>query len=411
MTTGLSAPRPLAAAELEQLFHVDEIAFLSAPYPDEVRELQRSVIGARRSIGVFDGPGLVAGGTILDFEMTVPGGSVPMAGVTYICVLPTHRRRGILSAMMRHQLHGLHEDGGEPVAGLTASEPPIYGRFGYGQATWGMSFTVPRHKNAVRLPAGTEDVTLRLADTAATFDLCEEIYARQVPSRPGMLTRSPAWARALASDIDVFREGRSALRTIIAARDGKDVGFARYRTKEEWAAIPNGQVDVAELHADDAPSYAALLRFLVDIDLSAKASFGRCAIDSIPVHLLADIRAAEPGIRDGLYLRLVDVDRALSARTYSAPVDVVFELVDEFCPWNAGRWRLTGDEKSAACERTTSAADLAIGVRELASAYLGGTTLRALSAAGLVEEHRSGAVAEASKAFAVDLAPWLPFGF
>jgi predicted acetyltransferase len=116
-------------------------------------------------------------------------------------------------------------------------------------------------------------------------------------------------------------------------------------------------------------------------------------------------------VRDGLYLRLVDVDRALAARTYAAPIDVVFEVVDGFCPWNAGRWRLAGDEKGATCVRTDSAADLTVDVRELGSVYLGGPTLRALQTAGQVVEHTVGAVAAASRAFASDLRPWLSTGF
>jgi predicted acetyltransferase len=90
---------------------------------------------------------------------------------------------------------------------------------------------------------------------------------------------------------------------------------------------------------------------------------------------------------------------------------VVFEVEDSFCPWNAGRWRLSGDAKGASCERTTDSADLALSVRELGAAYLGGVSLAALAAAGRVRELRQGALAEASVGFASTVAPWLPHGF
>ncbi|CAM5252507.1 GNAT family N-acetyltransferase OS=Streptomyces tendae OX=1932 GN=GUR47_09305 PE=3 SV=1 [Streptomyces tendae] len=126
---------------------------------------------------------------------------------------------------------------------------------------------------------------------------------------------------------------------------------------------------------------------------------------------MSDIRRCRPELRDALYVRLVDVGEALAARTYQAPVDVVFEVEDAFCPWNAGRWRLSGDAKGASCERTPDAADLVLSVRELGAAYLGGVSLGSLGAAGRVREVREGALAAASVGFGSDVAPWLPHGF
>jgi predicted acetyltransferase len=132
--------------------------------------------------------------------------------------------------------------------------------------------------------------------------------------------------------------------------------------------------------------------------------------DSPLVSMLEDLPSAKPTLQDGIYLRLVDVDRALAARSYAAPVDVVLDVVDEFCPWNAGRWRLSGDENGAVCARTADPADLALDVRELGSIYLGGFTLRGLAFGGLVREQTPGAVRAVSRAFASDVAPFLPLG-
>ena len=403
-------PRPLTESEVDQFCALDEIAFVSDPYSPESMALARETFELDRMIGSFDGGQMVAGACLFSFEMAVPGGRVPMAAVSWVSVLPTHRRRGLLTGLMRHQLHGLHESGGEAIAGLTASEPPIYGRFGFGQATSGVTMTVPRHEAALRLPPGTDEVTVRIVPTDDSFDVRQEIYDRLVDSRPGMLARSATWGRALAADLPEYRSGGSVLRVAMAERADKPIGYATYRTKPERLA--KGTVVVQEIIADDPAGYGALLRYLFGIDLTAAIAIDQpVPTDSPLLHLLMNPRAAEPQLYDALYLRLVDVDRALSARTYATPVDTVIEVVDDFCPWNAGRWRLTGDEKGAGCERATASADLALTARELGAAYLGGVTLRALANAGMVQERRGGAVAEASKAFASDVAPWLPFEF
>lgn len=403
-------PRPLTEPEVEQVCTLDEIAFVSDPYSPELIALVRETFELDRMIGSFDGAQMVASACIYSFEMAVPGGRVPMAGVSWVSVLPTHRRRGLLTGLMRHQLHGLHESGGEAVAGLTASEPPIYGRFGYGQATSGVMMTIPRHKAALRLPPGTDEVGVRLASNDESFETRLEVYNRHVGDRPGMIVRSADWARGLTADLAEVRPGSSILRVALAERRGKTVGYATYRTKPE--RLGKGTVNVQEIIADDPAGYAALLRYLFDLDLTATISIDRpIPTDSPLLHQLMNPRTAEPRLVDALYLRLVDVDRALAARTYATPIDTVIEVVDDFCPWNAGRWRLVGDEKGAGCERTSAAADLVLAARELGAAYLGGVTLRALANAGLVQEQRNGAVAEASKAFASDVAPWLPFAF
>lgn len=412
MPTEPSAPRPLAESEFDQFLSLDELAFGSEPPSAAALEIDRALLERDRTIGVFDGPQIVGGASLFSFEMTVPGGRIPMAGVSWVSVMPTHRRRGILSSMMRHQLHDLHDSGGEAVAGLTASEPPIYGRFGYGLASRVAQLTIPRQYSGLRLPAGSDAVSLRVVSTEESREVCEEVYARQVPKRPGMLVRSPAWANAYASDPDDWRAGRSRLRTVLAERDGQAVGYTRYRVKQDFSnGAPAGQVSVSELYADDAAVYAALLRYLVSIDLMTTTVLPGVPLDAPPLRLLDNPRAANVCVKDALYLRLIDVDRALASRTYSAQIDVVIDVTDTFCPWNAGRWRLTGGEKGATCERTTAAPDITLGVRELGSAFLGGASLASLGAAGLAEERRNGALAEASRAFVTDLEPWMSFGF
>ncbi|MFJ8361718.1 GNAT family N-acetyltransferase [Streptomyces sp. NPDC093984] len=387
-------------------------AFGGADQAPEERALDRELTEFDRSLGVWDGTTCVGTAGAFSFRLTVPGGaSVPAAGVTMVSVAATHRRRGVLTSMMRRQLDDVRS-WGEPLAVLTASEPAIYGRFGYGAATFQLGAEIDTSRVELSVPAGTDDVRLRYAAPADVLDACEAVYARLVPGRPGMLERRPGWERAGLLDPVSERDGASALQCVVAEREGEITGYARFRTKLGWGvAGHDGTVTLVNLAALDPATDAALWRFLFGIDLTTTLVVRARPVDDAWQHLVSDIRRCRPRLRDALHLRLVDVGAALEARTYQAPVDVVFEVEDAFCPWNEGRWRLTGDPKGASCARTTDAADLALSVRELGTAYLGGVSLTSLAAAGRVRELRQGALAEASLAFGSVVAPWLPHGF
>ncbi|KKD06278.1 hypothetical protein TN53_19800 [Streptomyces sp. WM6386] len=404
-------------------------AFGGVPESTEERELWNTLTETDRAIGAWDGDVCVGSAGAFSFRLTVPGGaSVRAAGVTMVSVSATHRRRGVLTAMMRRQLDDVRE-WGWPLAVLTASEPAIYGRFGYGVGTHAVSAEIDTERVRLSAPPGTDDVRLRYAEPAEVLDACEAVYARVVPSRPGMVARTPGWERLMLLDPENEREGASPLQCVVAEQiggseatsgeggggrraGGEVVGFARFAVKPHWAPTgPQGKVLVRDVEAPDPAVYAALWRFLFDIDLTSKLVTRGRPVDDAWQYLVSDIRRCSLRVRDSLHVRLVDVGAALEARTYQAPVDVVFEVADDFCPWNEGRWRLSGDAKGASCERTTDPADLALSVRELGAAYLGGVGLASLGAAGRVRELRRGALGEAAVGFASAVAPWLPHGF
>ncbi|MBR7836333.1 GNAT family N-acetyltransferase [Actinospica durhamensis] len=399
---------PLTPADMDRFLELDNIAFLEGPVTPEMADWQRGFLETDRSIGLFDRDEQVGGASIFTLGLTVPEGRrVPMAGVTWVSVLPTHRRRGGLRAMMRQQLDTLHETGAEPVAGLTASEASIYARFGYGRASSAVTLSVPRHANALRLPPGTDEVSLRLVEPSSITAFRRELYERQALTRPGILTKPEWWFGFDVADTPEMRGGESKLRCVLAERGGTPVGFSLYRTE-----VNSRQTRVRQVQADDIAAYAALWQMLLNIDLVRETHtvYMGLPVDDPLLLLLEDVRSAAPTIQDKLHIRLVDLDRALAARTYRTPIDVVLEVADAFCPWNAGRWRLTGDGTGAECARTDAPADLTVDVRELGAAYLGGTTLRALESAALVTEHTKGAVRAASTAFASDVQPWLSIG-
>ncbi|MCX5382429.1 GNAT family N-acetyltransferase [Streptomyces sp. NBC_00083] len=404
--------RALDPAEWDEWYGTLVVAFGGIPDAPEEVELWRELIDPGRSIAGWDGARCVAATSTFAFRLSVPGGAVvPAAGVTGVGVLGTHRRRGILTSMMRRQLDGLREQG-MPLAVLTASEPAIYGRFGYGIATMALSAEIDTARVRLDVPPGTDDVRLRYVTVKDSLAACEELYARLVPHRPGMLARQPGWDRFVTADPESYRDGASPLQCVLAERDGELVGYARYRVSMKSGATGvDGSVSLSDLDAVDPAASAALWRYLFGIDLTQVVKVQDRPVDDPVQHLVSDVRRCGMRLQDRLHLRLVEVGAALEARTYAAPVDVVFEVEDAFCPWNAGRWRLTGDAKGASCVRTEDPAELALSVRELGAAYLGGVTLASLAGAGRVRELRAGALAEASTAFGSDSAPWLPHGF
>jgi predicted acetyltransferase len=387
-------------------------AFGGIPESAEERALWRELTETDRSLGAWDDDTCVGTAGAFSFRLTVPGGAaVPAAGVTMVSVAATHRRRGVLRSMMRRQLDDVRS-WGEPLAVLTASEPEIYGRFGYGVGTFHVNAEIDTTRVRLSVPPGTDDVRLRYVAPAEALDACEAVYARLVPGRAGMVARVPGWERLGLLDPQSEREGASPLQCVLAERGGEVVGYARFRIKAGWeAAGPKGTVVVRDLYALDPAGHAALWRFLFDIDLTSKVTARARPVDEAWQHMVSDVRRCSLLVRDSLHIRLVDVGAALQARSYQAPVDVVLDVEDAFCPWNSGRWRLTGDPKGASCARTEEAPDLALTVRELGSAYLGGVTLDSLAAAGRVHELRQGALTEASVAFACTVPPWLPHGF
>jgi predicted acetyltransferase len=409
MTTEL---RQLRQEDWDKYYGTLELAFGGVPEAKEEHELWNALTEFDRFFGTWEGDTCVGTTGSFSFRLSVPGGSlVEAAGVTMVSVAATHRRRGILTSMMRRQLDDVRAKG-ECLAVLTASEPAIYGRFGYGAATQQLKATIDTARVRLSVPPGTDDVRLRYAKPADVLDACEAVYARRVTERPGMLARQPGWERLDLLDPESERNGASPLQCVVAERDGEVVGYTRFRIKPEAGfSGMDSTVKLNNLEALDPAAYAALWRFLFDIDLTSKVEAYNRPPDEAVLQLVSDVRRCGIQLRDSLYVRLVEVRAALEARTYRTPVNLVLDVEDAFCPWNAGRWRLKGDVKGATCERTEDDADLALSVRELGTAYLGGISLTSLAAAGRVRELRPGALAEATPAFGSDVAPWLPHGF
>ncbi|HEY3340294.1 MAG TPA: GNAT family N-acetyltransferase, partial [Propionicimonas sp.] len=379
---------PLTRDRLPDVLELDMWAF---PTGDSIEDMLAvpSPLSWDRTFGVVEADHperLVALHASYPFSSCpVPGGRVRAAGLTWVGVHPQWRRRGLLSAMI--DAHFAHcREWGEPVSLLTASEPAIYGRFGYGLATRRLHLTMKRGA-ALRPVKGAEQVSVRFetASIARHGGLVGRLHA--AVDRPGWVTReTPQLATMWLTDAPVFRAGREVERIAVAERGGETVGYALFRRKSTWGdAGPEGTVGVQEVVATDPAVAHALWSRLLDLDLMTEVTSGMLADDDPLLSLLVDLRAARVTVKDNVWCRIIDLPAALAARQYQAGLDVVLDVRDARLPDNTGHWRVTAEAfRGGRVARTDAEADLALDIRELGAAYLGGTTLVELAGAGLV---------------------------
>jgi predicted acetyltransferase len=425
------AIRPISDAEYASFRRVHDHSFNSGPAPAARWPRLLRQFEAERSLAAFDpalpaGRGLVGTTGVYSFRMAVPGAVFPVAGVTAVSVLPTHRRRGILRSLMSRQIADIAARGDEPIAALWASETPLYGRYGYGRASSHAFFQFGRGEGALSALAPADpSLTLGLAEPSEVVADLAKVYDAVLSGQPGFFSRDEDWWERVLDDPAEERQGRSPLRCLLAA-DGHGVrGYALYRSTPRWeegTVLPDGVINVWELIAADPAAGAALWRDLLSRDLIGSVTADLRPADDPLLYQLHDPRRARVRVVDNLWVRIIDLATALARRAYSSPVDVVLEVTDGLLPANAGRWRLrtagpggaagisdgAGISGAADCARTDEAADIALDVRELGAAYLGGTRLAALAAAGLIRELRPGAVGRLSTAMSWDPAPWCP---
>ncbi|MVO88802.1 GNAT family N-acetyltransferase [Streptomyces sp. p1417] len=396
-----NAPHPLRTIEAHEF---DAWArMVTTTYGQDWREgalrSARSVIEPARTLAAYDGRDIVGGASVYGRVLTVPGARTPVAGVTLVAVLPTHRRRGILTTMMRQQLTELHESGGEAIAALNAAEATIYGRFGYAAASHLARIRGDKRDMALRADADPGPGTLRLLDADRARPLLEKIHDTVRLRTVGWVDRAEKYWDARLHDPEHARHGATALRFAVHSEPGGEAtGYALYRSGGRT-------VQIVELVATTRQSYASLWRYFIDLDAHDHLTYEGAVDEPLP-HLLRNPRAVRTTVVDNLWVRLVDVGRALTARRYPAGLDVVLEVEDTFCPWNTGRHHLRAEGETVTCERTRARADLRLSVAELGAAYLGGPTLAALAAAGRVQELRPGALAAASRAFRGEREPF-----
>jgi predicted acetyltransferase len=391
-------------------FEAGELAFSEQVHGEDL-ESWTTAFEADRAIAAYDGERIVGTAGIFSFELTIPGGVLPAAGVTIVGVQPTHRRQGILRRMMRLQLEAVHERG-EPLAILWASEGNIYQRFGYGLGSLRMGVNLERERGAFRQPHSPAG-TIRFIELDEAKRLLPPVYDAVRPLRPGFYTRSQGlWDAEFFPDPEHRRRGQSAAFHVVHEVGGLADGYARYRIREEWDKFgPKSAVVVGELMATNPAAHLDLWRFLIDIDLMARIEAWNVAVDDPILLNVAEPRRLRADLGDALWTRIVDVAPALAGRRYGADGRVVFEVADEFCEWNDGTWELAVEGGVPVVQPVTGVADLACDITDIGAAYLGAFGFRQLADAGRVRELQPGAIARADAMFRTERPPWCPMVF
>jgi predicted acetyltransferase len=373
--------------------------------PTEER-MQRFVdqMGLERMHAAWSNGSVVGGAGAFTFNLSVPGGDLATAGVSVVGVYPTHRRRGVLRALMRAQLEDAHERG-EPLAALWASEETIYGRFGYGLASFCGEISLAREYTTFAQPVDPEG-TLRLLKPEEVLETIPPVFERVRAQWPGMFSRNRLWwENREVDDPEDRREGAGPKRWVAYERDGGVDGYAVYRHKPGFEqGTSTAELRVLEALGATPAALRDLWGYLLAVDWVATVKSYLMPPDHPLFLLLATPRRLRYRMGDALWVRVVDIGPALSGREYSAEGSIVFDVTDDFCPWNEGRWKLA----DGTAEPTGDEPDLKLPVQSLGAAFLGGVSFASLARAGRLEELRDGAIDRADALFRWDRHPWCP---
>jgi predicted acetyltransferase len=366
----------------------------------------RTTLPPERTLAAFDDGAIVGTFGGYDLTLTVPGGSLPMEGTTVVTVFPTHRRMGLLRSMMDTHLANA-ADAGYAIAGLWASETDIYGRFGYGIATFYKSYKFASPGVQIRDEVPVDRVR-RVAPDVAT-DLLPPVFEAVLAARPGMYARTSAWwATEVFLDEDWMKRGRTTKRYVVHdGPDGVD-GYAIYRQKagESDDGHADGKVLPIEVIAATPRAHASLWAYLTRIDGCPNIDLWNVPLDDpLPWMAREPRRVRVTSIGDGLWIRILDVAAALHARTYEEDGDVVFAITDPFRPSTGGTYRMSVRDGSASVARVSDAPEITMGVEVLGALYLGGQDAFAFSAAGRIEGDAS-ATDRLQRIFRTVRPPW-----
>jgi predicted acetyltransferase len=396
--------RPVREEEMPAFLAAMGTSFLDRPDEQRLGPEFARLWDLERTLLALDGE--VICGTYRSWasELTVPGGArLPAAAVTAVSVRPTHRRRGILRSM----LGAAHADiraRGEALALLYASEYPIYGRFGYGPGTRSATWTLDTRSTQVIGQPGHVDLATPDAGARQTVQGVFEAWRLQQVGEMRRLDyfwdldlglREALWGPPWKGFLALHRDA-----------SGTVDGYVRYTAEEKWEERqPRGKIKVDDLHALTPEAYRALWHYLAGIDLASTIRSERGSVDEPLPWLLTNARAATPSdVGDALWVRLMDVPRALEARSYERSGRLVLEVSDR--GGESQRLELDAGPDGARCRPSRRAADLTLDRAALGAAYLGGTPLRDAVLASGADEHRPGSMALADGLLRTLASPW-----
>ena len=395
--------RPVTAGELETFSRVEARANNWHATQEYVVHGQHS-LPTDRTLAAFDGDELVATSVSHAFQITVPGGELPLSGIAWIAVQPTHRRRGIMTNMMHKHLLSSHERG-ECLSGLWSTGGDIYARYGYAISAFSEAWSIDRHNARLESTAGGDGHLVSL-HTPESRTLFPAVYSRVRRQRTGIIERSEIFWDVEFEDRDDQRHGRSGYFFTAYEFEEQLDGYLKYRIDETA-----GELQVVELMATSLEASTALWEYCFGLDAIATISAWNRPVDDPLPWQVTNPRVLKRTLHDAMWLRLVDVQTALSNRKYAADEQLVIQVADAVCPWNDGRYLLDATVDGANCERTTRDADITLDVSVLGSIFLGGITPDVLFSAGGMQQLEDGAVRKLARLFTTVAPPWTPHVF
>jgi len=392
----------------------DHRGFHLAEAGDEIIAASLTELAYRRTTGVWDESSRDAASPVATVnswtaDMTVPGGArIDAWAISSVTVAPTHRRKGIARALLEAELRTASALG-IPLATLTVSESTIYGRFGFAPATFANELTIDTRRASWTGPAAPGRLHFL---TAAEFRA--ELPALHERIRETGVGQLDAWGLRWDGLAGIVTDDKERAKSLRAVRyddlDGELRGLALYRVSGGEPDFAAHTLTVEYLASETDDAYAALWRYLLEVDLVSTVKAYDRPVDEPLVWQVADWRAIKQAPYDHVWTRILDVPAALSARTYAAPLETVIEIADDL-GFTAGRYAVSVVSGRATATLTDAPADLTMRINELSALYLGGVSAAALAAAGRITEVSPGAVAAVDLAFRTGRAPWLSFWF
>ncbi|MEZ3182253.1 GNAT family N-acetyltransferase [Streptomyces pimonensis] len=406
--------RPITGSEFADWQRALNTGFLREPtLSGEILDARRAQFTPGRSVGAFDDGRCVATFRSFAQELTVVGGAtVPAGAVTNVTVTATHRRRGLLTRMMAQDLAAAKERG-DVVATLIAAEYPIYGRYGFGPATTATEWTVdvPRAGLDPRRAGPEDGGRVDLVDAEDVRRLGPELHERLRCIQPGAVSRDELWWKTTTGAVRFHPTFQEPYHAVYRSAGGEVEGMAAYTADDHWgdAKQPLNTARVKWLTAVTPAAERALWLYLCSVDWVTRVRSGWRAPDDLLPHLLPDPRAAAVTTQaDWLWVRMLDVVRALGARTYGAAGSLVLEVTDR-AGLAGGRYRLEASADGAGvCAPTTGSADLTLDVADLSVLWLGDESAVRLAALGRVREERAGAARQVDALLRTSRRPWCP---
>ncbi|MGW3725853.1 GNAT family N-acetyltransferase [Streptomyces sp. NPDC000851] len=406
------AVRPITESDFEDWHRALNVGFLREPkLTEEQLQARRHQFVPGRLLGAFDGERCVATFRSFAQELTAVGGAaVPADAISNVTVTPTHRRRGLLSRMMTQDLAAAKERG-DVVATLIAAEYPIYGRYGFGPATWTTEWTidVPRTGLDPRWSGPQDGGRIDVVEGEDIRKLGPELHERLRRAQPGAVSRGELWWRYNTGALRYNGSWTEPFYAVHRSATGEVEGMVSYEADDNWhGKQPHDTADVNWLIAVTPAAERALWHYLCSIDWITQVKTGWRAPDDLLPLYLPDPRAARVTTQaDWLWVRILDVVRALEARTYEGEGSLVLEVVDAG-GLAGGRYRLEASAAGASCAPTTQSADLTLDVGDLAALWLGDESAVRLATLGRVQEARAGAARSADALLRTSRRPWCP---